>query len=1031
MTTTSSDREWAILFYVCGHGPGCERLSTFREQVIAAGAVPQVHVAAQVDSATGAQRFVLGDGPGAAPLSESPCGPVNTGAPDALHDFLTWALERCPARRVVLVLAGLGILDGDSVVGHTLDLTHGFAVCDDAGTGDALDLHQLREVLERVFLTPDGPQLAMLGFDMHAMQFVEVAYEFRLVADVTVGHQHDSRGGHSPASKTRSAAHPPHWPYTEVLRRWTDAIGTAPASAGGPLAQLTARDVVDAVTARLARDAVALVGAGTTDVVSALNLRALDPTIQALDTFSAVHTQWLSNATVWDARKNVYKSFEDEIEELPAYDVRRLMESVAETLDRARGTGVARWSARRLSELQPSVLRDTCDALIWARANRADELTARATRSHVALLEQIQAEATAGMTRCLPCVGQQGRDFDQAGHKARLQALFKALAAEFGRIGEPPMLNSSPDAAHAMADAWTRIWKAAQRNLPGMLGAELEHTLQGCAAAEQIAKLARRVTDTLNRPEGPVPEWSPAPPGLVLALSNAASSGSDGDRQCGVSLYRPKQLEQLVDSNYLQLRFSRELHWTAMLTAIDLIQSHPRTLWRVIESQLTAAPVGARHALMRRLSGRGALTGRFEGQLQVLSAPPALYLSIEPVVAPGRRSSEAGSRKSPVVEYRVRLSSLDRSATIVDSHCQVSAAGLRKALTTADTLLSEYWTRTPKALDRLASIGAQLSEDLLQDLLHHLEKIEPAEGRLPHLVLQLPRELMRYPWELLRDGRGWLAERFALGRQVFVEAGLAPRWRPPRSHGAIKALVVVPKLDDAAASVGEREGRDVGELFEDLERRLPGLVECDTRWVGKRVRAAEFRRAVRTGGYDIIHFAGHGHFDTANPDHSSWTFSDGPLYAFELGRTLAAAPVTPWLVASTACETAMEHGPTHADDHEALGMAGAALRQGVTAFIAPLWKIREIDADHASEVFYESLLLKRFSVGESLASVRRSFLRPPQGRLAAPADVNLAWATLVLYGDPTPTILQRLSPGSIDAFPSEAAGTRAADPDDD
>ena len=54
-----------------------------------------------------------------------------------------WAFDACPARRYLLVMAGLGILDPDSVVGRPLfDADRIFAVCDDRATesADPLDL---------------------------------------------------------------------------------------------------------------------------------------------------------------------------------------------------------------------------------------------------------------------------------------------------------------------------------------------------------------------------------------------------------------------------------------------------------------------------------------------------------------------------------------------------------------------------------------------------------------------------------------------------------------------------------------------------------------------------------------------------------------------------------------------------------------------------------------------------------------------------------------------------------------------------
>ena len=52
--------------------------------------------------------------------------------------------------------------------------------------------------------------------------------------------------------------------------------------------------------------------------------------------------------------------------------------------------------------------------------------------------------------------------------------------------------------------------------------------------------------------------------------------------RCGLGLYRPLDLDKLAESNYLELRFSRELHWTALLTAVDLIKQHARMLWRLV-----------------------------------------------------------------------------------------------------------------------------------------------------------------------------------------------------------------------------------------------------------------------------------------------------------------------------------------------------------------------------------------------------------------------------------------------------------------
>ena len=105
-------------------------------------------------------------------------------------------------------------------------------------------------------------------------------------------------------------------------------------------------------------------------------------------------------------------------------------------------------------------------------------------------------------------------------------------------------------------------------------------------------------------------------------------------------------------------------------------------------------------------------------------------------------------------------------------------------------------------------------------------------------------------------------------------------------------------------------------------------------------------------------------------------------------------------------------------------MATAALSQGVAAYVGPLWKISDTDAKNMAAAFYEALLIRRTSLGEALALARRSVregepnldelvARSTRGFLPSQEDAtprSAGWAGMVLYGDPTPTVLQRLSP---------------------
>jgi CHAT domain-containing protein len=241
----------------------------------------------------------------------------------------------------------------------------------------------------------------------------------------------------------------------------------------------------------------------------------------------------------------------------------------------------------------------------------------------------------------------------------------------------------------------------------------------------------------------------------------------------------------------------------------------------------------------------------------------------------------------------------------------------------------------------------------------------------------------------------------------------------------------------------------VATCFERLQLRLPGLVHPRNyrKYVGQTVTVEQFRALIRERRYDIVHFAGHGRYDPDNPERSCWTFSDGPLYAFELRHTLANAQVTPWLIYGSACEGAHESGDASRGYHDGVyGMASAALGQGVPAYIAPLWKIAETDAKNLAAAFYEALLLRRTSLGEALALARRSvrdgeadldelitrLQQGPQGNQEERMPRSAGWTGMVLYGDPTPTVMQRLSPadtraeGELDEATATGSGEAGA-----
>jgi CHAT domain-containing protein len=997
--------EWATLFYLCGHFDRPDAKDPFLgalEEIRQAGPTPAMSAAVYLDLESGAQRISLRAGER---TETELMGAVNSGDPQTLEQFLAWAFDACPARRYILVMAGLGIMDTDSVVGRPpFDSDRMFAICDDRATDDAIELHELSATLRASFPRDAQRRLVMLACDMYAMQFMEVAYELRGTVDVLVGIQADQRADSSPVR---------HWPYAQLLQKWQDVVAAAvdhapPRWKSGvdPLAVTLATQTIPVLAHHYS------VGAPVT--VSAVNLPALTPLAQGLDTFSVMYLQWLSNDVIWRARERVVTVQQSMLETAWSYDVADVADSIRNALTDAASEALVRWAAATIPIMSfPRLSRALrvlgASARDLARNGEGSDVYRRLADEIAACRSTIERAIAVATTQANEGKPSPPADVD------------RAVRRLFVDPHDPMRVRD--------AEAWDAIITDARDRFEGTAARDLADAFDGMEASRQLGRLAQRVADLARG----VAEGDPP---AIVAL------WPEGSR-CGLSLFRPIDLDKLAHSNYLQLRFSRELHWTALLTAVDLIKNHARLLWRLLEAQLTAAPLEARYQLMRRLAGDRALTGRHADQLKALSAPNALFLTIEPVDEDVPSSAQAAP-EDPITSYSVRLSSLDRSSTVIEHRNPVTRERLNNVLEEIEAIAAAGDTQPARTVQRLARCGSLLGDDVLYGIGDRLAEIEPADDRAVHLVMQMPRGLMRYPWELLRDRRGWLIERFAIGRQVIADGDTISRWTSARRHGPLRLLVVAPAIEGRGAElggVGALEGTHVAACFERLQERLPGLVDPRNfrKYVNQPVTVDQFRALIRERRYDVVHFAGHGRYDAENPERSAWMFTDGPLYAFELRHTLANAEVMPWLLYGSACEAAREATSTtdprassaHGYHDGIYGMASAALGQGVAAYVGPLWKISETDAKNLAAAFYEALLLRRTSLGEALALARRSVKigQPDLDELATTMEQghrddieqerpkSAGWTSIVLYGDPTPTILQRLSPSDTGEVP--------------
>ena len=494
---------------------------------------------------------------------------------------------------------------------------------------------------------------------------------------------------------------------------------------------------------------------------------------------------------------------------------------------------------------------------------------------------------------------------------------------------------------------------------------------------------------------------------LLPAMRSAAEIASETGKMYSLST-----------PSYSRLNFSRRVHWSALVGAILMIHEKPHALWRVISSMLADASSPARDAVLSRLISKQSVVSQMRGQFRSLGDSESLTMSFD--------FRDSGDKD--LANFLVRLEPSLGGSIVYQQASRVYKSTLNSTWRNLNALLEESQPMED-LVTRLRALGASLGEDIIQDMIARLESerasIIKNGGETPHLTLQMPREFMRFPWELMCDGQGMLCERYSLGRQVFMESN-SVRPSSRRASDVIRVLVIgdpayTPefKLEIGAkgwslASLPSAriEAQSIEQAFRQLNEEMAGVVEFDiTSLIGKKISTDDMRLYLRESGFDLIHYAGHAFFDKIDPDGSAWVLSDGLLHAREIRNTLARSRQPPWLIFANACEAGMDAATLSVQPGDVTGLATACINYGVAAYIAPLWPVDDEIARWLAVGFYRELLRERYSVGESLRRARMAIwdrLRESGIALTMPAKTALTWSSFVLYGDPTSRLLQTL-----------------------
>lgn len=290
----------------------------------------------------------------------------------------------------------------------------------------------------------------------------------------------------------------------------------------------------------------------------------------------------------------------------------------------------------------------------------------------------------------------------------------------------------------------------------------------------------------------------------------------------------------------------------------------------------------------------------------------------------------------------------------------------------------------------LKKVGRALFDQLLSEEV----KARLGEEEIQNLIILLDEALIQIPWEILHDGKEFLALKYNIGRSVRTKhpsfSAISRRAELP-----LKMLVLADPVGDLPEARTEayniRQALDQAENSFQVTTKIKHIT---TDYVVKNIR-----------DYDILHLAGHNEYNYEEPVKSGWKLDDGVLRAVDVIQMRGGAPL-PLLVFANACQSA-SLSPAKmviADTERAFcSIANAFLYTGVKHFLGTLLEIPDQVAAEFSLEFYLQI-----SNGKPVgAAVREARLR-----LLQPSEDTVFWATYILYGDPSACLVSREDPNA-------------------
>jgi CHAT domain-containing protein len=244
------------------------------------------------------------------------------------------------------------------------------------------------------------------------------------------------------------------------------------------------------------------------------------------------------------------------------------------------------------------------------------------------------------------------------------------------------------------------------------------------------------------------------------------------------------------------------------------------------------------------------------------------------------------------------------------------------------------------------------------------------------LVMALDATMARVPWELLTlpncgtelplaEQLLGLATGYGVTRQLQTPFANLPE-RNRSTAAGLSVIVIADPAPDASLPGAYREAKWVEEFF---RVTFPGSrVVC---LEGPEATRAKLAKELCNHSYDVLHFAGHCHFNAEQPGKSGWIFRREPLQVFSADELLRLDRVPPF-VFSNACQSGVTPDRAH-EANPAVGpaFAEAFFAKGVSNFICTGWPVDDRAALAFAKRFYQEMFINHATMQQAMLLARQ------------------------------------------------------------